>query len=133
MYLLPFIFLALDYFWIYDSFWITFTSTAISAPTTITSPTPAAVAALVSTTAGSTSAAAAPTAFAAMPAAAAALGKLRRYHCERRMSTMLGSQFCLFWSFFRLSGRGVVLIFDVQFPEYLSITILTVISFSMKI
>ena len=33
-YLPPFIFLALDYFWIYDLFWITFIATAISAPTT---------------------------------------------------------------------------------------------------
>ena len=45
---------------------------------------------------------------------------------------MFGSQFCLFGSFLRLSGR-VVLIFDVQFHEYLSITILTLISFSIKI
>ena len=42
---------------------------------------------------------------------------------------MSGSQFCLFGSFVRLSGRGVALIFDVQFHEYFSITILTLISF----
>ena len=53
------------------------------------SATPAAVAALMSATAGATSAAAAPTS-----AAAAALGKLRRYQYERRMSTI-----CLVHSF----------------------------------
>ena len=77
-----------------------FTATAISAPTTITSATPAAVTALMSTTAGATSAA-------MSAAAAAALGELRRYQYERRMSTIkFGSQFCLFWPFLRLSGRS---------------------------
>ena len=46
---------------------------------------------------------------------------------------MFGSQFCLFGSFLRPSGRGFVLILDVQFHEYLSITIFTLISFSIKI
>ena len=87
------------------------------------SATPAAVAAPIS---GTTSAAAAPTS--AMSAAAAALGKLRRYQYERRMSTI-----CLFGSFLRPSWRGFVLILDVQFHEYLSITIFTLISFWIKI
>ena len=60
---------------------------------------PVAVAALMSATAGATSAAAAPTS-AAMSAAAAALGKLRRYQYERRMSTI-----CLVHSFVCL-GRS---------------------------
>ena len=81
-----------------------FTATAISAPctavptpTTISSATPTAVVALMSTTAGATSTAAAPTS-AAM--SAAALGKLRRYQYERRMSTI-----CLVHSFVCL-GRS---------------------------
>ena len=45
---------------------------------------------------------------------------------------MFGSHFCLFGSFLRLLGRGGVLIFDVQFHEYLNITILTLISFFDK-
>ena len=87
-------------------FWITFTAAAISAPTTVMrfrrlllfSATPAAVAALMSATAGATSAAAAPTS--AAMSAAAALGKLRRYQYERRMSTI-----CLVHSFVCL-GRS---------------------------
>ena len=46
---------------------------------------------------------------------------------------MFGSQFCLFGSFLRPSGRGFVLILDVQLHEYLSITIFTLISFLIKI
>ena len=54
-------------------------------------------------------------------AAAAALGKLRRYRCGKRTSTIFydhNSFVLVFGLLFLLLWRGVVLIFDVQFPEY---------------
>ena len=104
-YLPPFIFLALDYFWIYDCFGLRYRYCYFGAyycssdAYYFSSATPTAVAALMSATAGATSTAAAPTS-AAMFAAAAALGKLRCYQCERRMSTI-----CLVHSFVCL-GRS---------------------------
>ena len=64
------------------------TTTAVTVPATIATTAPATVAALTPTTPDAMSAAAAPTASAVISAAAAALGKLRRYQYERRMSTI---------------------------------------------
>ena len=54
---------------------------------------------------------------------------------ERRMSTIFydHSFDLVFGLLFRLSWRGVILIFDMQFPEYLRVAVLTLISISMKI
>ena len=62
----------------------TTTATAATTPTTTATSTPAVIAAIMPTA----FAAAAPTASTAFSAAAAALGKLRRYQCGRRMSTI---------------------------------------------